>query len=259
MLLKKAIDAVWPGGSAWAQKVGGGMEGLLLGVSDSLEAVRAKLATLAVIRDPERTEQLDELEIDFGIVPDPTLTTAVRQARLDARINAEQTAGTRDRMERELQSAGFSLFVHANNPAVNPLLFSSIYDMVAGGSTAFAGEPEAVAGVFLADILVNGVFVRTVSVWRTVAGGNTAFAGELEAVAEKVGTINLDFEYIVPADPADWPLVFFVGGAATRDGSGALTSIELAQVPAARRAELEQTVLRLKPMHTWAIMVIEYV
>ena len=257
-LMKKAFDAVWPRGSAWTQKIGGGMEGLLLGVSDSLELVRAKLATLAAIRNPELTEQLDELEIDFGITPDPTLTDAARRSRLSTRINVEQTAGTRDRMERELQTAGFGLLVHANNPAVNPLQFASSFLMVAGGVAAFAGEPTAVAEVFLADLLVNGDFIRTVAIWRTVAGGGDAFAGELGAVAEQTGSVDLAFEYNVPTDPDDWPLVFFVGGPAIRDGSGALISIEIAQVPALRQAELEQTVLRLKPLHSWAVMMVEY-
>lgn len=258
-LLKRAVDAVWPEGSAWTQKRGGGMEGLLLGVSDALEDVRAKLATLAYIRDPELTEQLDELEIDFGISPDPTLTDAVRRSRLSARINSVQPAGPRGRMERELQAAGFDLFVYSNDPAVDPRQFATLYETVAGGVDAFAGEPGAVAGFFSAGLLVNGRFVRTTPIFRTVAGNSDAFAGEPGAVAEIVDSRELTFEYDVPADPADWPLIFFVGGPATFGGSGELVSIELADVPASRMAELERTILRLKPMHAWAIMVVQYV
>lgn len=258
-LLKKAIDAVWPRGSAWAQKVGGGMEGLLLGIADSLELVRAKLATLADIRSPGLTEQFDELEIDFGIIPDSSLTDAERQGRLNARINAEQVAGTRDGMERKLQGSGFDLFVYSNDPAVNPLLFTSGSRMVAGGLTAFAGEPEAVAGSVAVNLLVNGAFFDTIPTWGMVAGGLAAFAGEPEAVAEQAGTEEIPFEYDVPADAADWPLVFFVGGVATHDGSGALVAIETVLVPASRRAELEETVLRLKPLHSWAVMVVNYI
>ena len=223
-MLKRALDAVWPRGSAWAQKAGGGMEGLLLGISDSLDTVHDKLATLANIRNATRTEQLDELEIDFGISPDGTLTDDVRRARLDARINADHTAGTRDRLEREIQAAGFDLFVYANSPATNPLQFTSIYRTVAGGSKAVAGNPSAVAGVFGSDLLVNG-----------------------DAI-----------EYVLPVDPAAWPFIFFVGGVATHSGSGELTSIAIADVPGARRAELEETVLRLKGTYTWAVMVIHY-
>ena len=258
-LLKKAIDAVWPRGSAWTQKVGGGMEGLLLGIGDSLELVRTKLMTLAKLRNPELTEQLDELEIDFGVVPDPTLTDAVRRSRLMARINAEQAAGTRDRMERELQAAGFDLFVYSNDPAVDPRQFATSFATVAGGDEAFAGEPSAVAEVFLALIIVNGDAIRTVSVWLTVAGGDEAFAGELSAIAEQAGSTDIPISYDLPVDPATWPLIFFIGGPATFGGSGELISIEVAQVPALRRIELEQTVLRLKPLHTWAVMMIEYV
>jgi len=257
-LLKKAIDAVWPRGSAWAQKVGGSMEGLLLGIGDSLELVHIKLAVLANIRNPELTEQLDELEIDFGVVPDPTLTDIVRRSRLAARINAEQAAGTRARMERELQAAGFDLFAYANNPAVDPRQFATSFATVAGGDEAFAGEPSAVAEVFIAVIVVNGDAIRTIPIWLTVANGDVAFAGETSAVAEQAGSIDVPIDYDIPADPATWPLILFIGGPATFGGSGELISIEVAQVPALRKIELEQTVLRLKPLHTWAVMTVEY-
>ena len=257
-LLKKAIDAVWPRGSAWAQKIGGGMEGLLLGIGDSLELVRTKLTTLADIRNPELTGQLDELEIDFGVVPDPTLTDAVRRSRLAARINAEQAAGTRDRMERELQAAGFDLFVYANDPAVDPRQFTTKFATVAGGVDSFAGEPGAVAEVFFAVVIVNGSAIRTIPAWLAVAGGDEAFAGELNAIAEQAGSVDIPIIYDIPADPATWPLIFFIGGPATFGGSGELVTIEVAQVPALRKIELEQTVLRLKPLHTWAVMMVEY-
>ena len=257
-LLKKAIDAVWPRGSAWAQKIGGSMEGLLLGVGDSLELVRTKLATLAKLRSPGLTGQLDELEIDFGVTPDPTLTNAVRRSRLAARINAEQAAGTRDRMERELQEADFDLFVYANDPAVNPLQFTTSFTTVAGGDEAFAGEPSAVAEIFSAILLVNGSAVRTVPTWLAVAGGDEAFAGELNAIAERAGSVDMLISYDVPVDPDTWPFIFFVGGPAIFGGSGELVAIEVAQVSALRRIELEQTILRLKPLHAWAVMVIEY-
>ena len=257
-LLKKAFDAVWPKGSAWAQKIGGGMESLLLGIGDSLELVRIKLMTLATLRNPKLTEQLDELEIDFGVVPDPTLTDTVRRSRLAARINAEQAAGTRDRMERELQAAGFDLFVYSNDPAVDPRQFATKFATVAGGDEAFAGEPSAVAEAFSAVLIVNGDAIRTVPVWLTVADGDRAFAGELSAIAEQAGSIDLPIDYDVPADPATWPLIFFIGGPATFGGSGELIAIETVQVPALRKIELEQTILRLKPLHTWASMMVDY-
>ena len=235
------------------------MEGLLLGISDSLDDVRDKLATLTYIRNAELTEQLDELEIDFGISPDSTLTDAVRRARLDARINASYTAGTRDRLERELQAAGFDLYVHANSPAVNPLQFGSIYRTIAGNPRAVAGNPSAVAGVFNVNILVNGAQERTVSVWRLVAGGAKAYAGNPQALAARVGLTTILRTYEMPVAPSAWPFVFFVGGVATRDGSGELTSVAIAEVPDERRAELEETVLRLKGTYTWAVMVVHYV
>lgn len=234
------------------------MESLLLGISDSLDDVRSKLATLTYIRNADLTEQLEELEIDFGISPDSTLTDAVRRARLAARINAEHTAGTRDRLERELQAAGFDIYVHANSPAVNPLQFGSRYRTVAGGGKSFAGNPSAVAGLFGAALLVNGAAERTVAIWRAVANGAKAIAGNPQAVAGQVGTTTTTIEYVLPVDATAWPFIFFVGGMATRNGGGELRSIAVAEVPDERRAELEETVLRLKGTYTWAVMVVHY-
>ena len=257
-MLKRVLDALWPRGSAWMQKVGGGMEGLLLGIADTFDTVRDKLATLADVRNATRTEQLDELEIDFGILPDSALSDAIRRARLDSRINTSSTAGTRDRLEREIRAAGFDLYVYANSPAVNPAQFGSIYRAVAGNPKIVAGNPQAIAGIFNANLLVNGAQERTVSVWRMVAGGAKAFAGNPQALAGRVGITTLLRTYAMPVDSTAWPFIFFVGGIATHNVSGELTSIAIAEVPDDRRAELEETVLRLKGTYTWAVMVVHY-
>jgi len=216
-VLKKIIDAVWPRGSAWMPKPGGGMDGLLCGISDTLETAWNKISTLANIRNPKKTEQLDELEIDFGITPEPSLADASRRDRLSAKINSEPAAGPRDRLERELNSAGFSgLFVYSNSPAVNPALFLTKYKMVAGGGNAFAGNSNAVAGKSSFSALVNGRIIRTINKYRMVAGGGNAFAGNSNSVAGITGSDELLYQYDVPVNPENWPFVFFVGGAARR-------------------------------------------
>ena len=54
-------------------------------------------------------------------------------------------------------------------------------------------------------------------------------------------------------------MVVFVGGNDTRDGSGFLTAIAAANVPAEQQPQFERIILKYKPMHSWAGLVINYV
>ncbi|MCK4500819.1 hypothetical protein KAU11_09990, partial [Candidatus Babeliales bacterium] len=155
-LMKSAIDALMPKGSIWTPKSGGFFEALLNGIADFLEIIRLRLAELANIRNAKLTPVLDELERDSGVAFNPNLTESERRAALDSRINAIDNTGSAQELEAALQRAGFDLFVYQNSPAIDPTRLQSDYEMVAGEDNAFAGEPDAVAGVFLVELVVNG-------------------------------------------------------------------------------------------------------
>jgi len=53
--------------------------------------------------------------------------------------------------------------------------------------------------------------------------------------------------------------VFFIGGDATRDPvTHQLTNIETVTLLDSRRSEFEKLILKIKPVHTWAGMMIDY-
>lgn len=253
-LMRSAIDAVMPEGSAWRVKLEGFFDGLLLGLADALEDVRATLQDLANIRDPKKTILLDELERDYGVLKRESLSEADRRQSLNARANQPKGDGSDDDLQLALLDAGFAnLLVHQNNPAVDPGQFSVIYGMTAGNNFAVAGNKNAVASKFFAKVLVNGA-------------------------EELVGGFSL------PTDPAAWPLIFFVGGAATRASAsesvifcggveaicgspdavcgasetvqGPITDIVIETVPANRKEELDEIILRIKPMHSWCVLAV---
>jgi hypothetical protein len=62
-----------------------------------------------------------------------------------------------------------------------------------------------------------------------------------------------------PQDPGRYPLVFFVGGSATYDAAGHLLTISNCNVPTARVQELATLILRYKPLHTWAALLMNAV
>lgn len=258
-LLKSAIDAVMPKGSIWTPKIGGFFEALLTALAESLEVVRLKLAGLADIRNAKLTPVLDELERDYGIAFNPNLTEAERRAALDSRINATDNTGSREELEKALQRADFDLFVYSNSPAVDPTRFLTDFEMMAGEDNAFAGEPDAVAGVFLADLVVNGDIIFSIPIFALVAGDEFSFAGEDDAIAEIQQLSEQAYEYFLPTDPNAWPFIFFVGGSAIFAGDGSLVSIESVNISDDRRIELREIILKYHPTFTWGMLKVNFI
>lgn len=257
----QTIEALLPGGSAWAPSPGEDMDLTFEGMGANADTVAEFLATLAFVRDPLLTPYLDDLEKEYGIPTVTNLTEEVRRMRLATLVYNSAGAGTVDDMQDALDSAGFTVQVHENSPAVDPALFlDQSFQMVADGPAAFAGNQDAFAARIGGELLVNGdIFFQTAAILMQ-ANGTAAFAGNADAVAGQFDSLNLNpIEYEIPTNPDDWPLIFFVGGDATRDGSGALTAIERGEVPIERETEFKALILKLKPIHSWAGLVITFV
>lgn len=255
--MRRVIDAVWPSGSAWVPKVGEGMDQLMDGVSDGLQEARDTVSVLNRIRSPAETILLSELELEYGIVPDPSKTDASRRALLAAKRSNPSGVGSAEDLEAVLQAAGFDVFVYSNDPAVNPVPFIRSFLMVAGADNAHAGEPNAVAEITQTRLLVNGDIIISAPEFLMHAGEPEAVAGEPGAVAEITGVIDQLFIYPLPVDPNDWPYVFFVGGVATFAPDGSITDISAATIPADRVVEFERIILQIKPVTTWAVLIIK--
>jgi hypothetical protein len=228
-LSRAVLDALLPGGSLWAPEDGGGLDQILDGIADSDETVREFLDGLARLRSPLYTPILDDLEREFGIVPDDTLSDAVRRARLFVVKTAGSSTGSADYVESKLRAAGFDVRVHINFPAVDPALFIEF----------------AASGIFNnASAVFNGAGVQFGG-----ARGSLLVNGPIYYNQQKV-------VYETPAGSEYWPLVFFIGGEATRDPvTGALTSIDQAVLPIERKEEFIRLVIQYKPLFSWCGLV----
>jgi hypothetical protein len=71
--------------------------------------------------------------------------------------------------------------------------------------------------------------------------------------------VDLSPKYSTPEDPKYWSMIFFVGGAVTRNPNGSIASVASVNVPAVRRQELHRLILRIKPVGTWAAMMVQFV
>jgi len=259
-LSRKAIDGLLPKGSIWQPSEDGDFDKFLDGVADCSESARIFLDDLSEIRDPLNTPVLSDLEREYGLTTDLNLTEETRRMQLASRKFPQIQNGSLDHLQDALDRAGFNVQVHENSPAVDPAIFlDQAFQMVANGVAAYAGNQDAFAGRVGGEFLVNGDLIIQTPAYLMQANGVNAFAGNSQAVAGRFDVFNQNiFEYEIPTDPADWPLVFFVGGDATRDGSGALTEIKLADVPNKRKLEFKRTILKIKPIHSWAGLIINY-
>ena len=166
-LMRAFLDAILPPGSLWQPAPGGAEDHLLDGISDSWQGVHDDLAKLAHLRDPWRTPYLDDLERDFGILPDTNLSEAQRRSTLAVKKYQRNQKSTLASMQAALDTAGlgtggYGLHVYANDPPVDPETFMD------HGFLTQCGEPEAVCGYF------SGAGIPAAS-WRGAAHNGTVF------------------------------------------------------------------------------------
>lgn len=267
-LMTAVFEALLPDGSVWNPKPGAGLEQLLEGMGAADENVVDFLAALARLRDPATTSILDDLEKEYGIVASTTLTEAERRQALAAIVYQGRSTGSAQNLQSVLQASGFDVQVHENSPAVDPDLFlNAFFLMFAEGPNAYAGfipaggpPSTAVAGKTGGFLLVNGFSGEQTPLYLAFAGGPSMVADNAIAISGRFDELQIDpVFYPVSNDPDTWPLYFFVGGDATRNVAGELTNIETADVPSNRREEFERIILRYKPIHTWAGLIVNYV
>jgi hypothetical protein len=256
-LMRRTIDTLLPPGSAWQPAPDGDFDKFLDGIAANWETIRIFLADLKNVRDPHDTSFLADLEREYGVLTNLSLTETQRRAALSPLVFNRGSTGTVDAMQQALTDAGFDVQVHENSPAVDPAIFlDQQFQMVADGGAAFAGNQDAFAGRVGGELLVNGDIFNTVKSFEVTAGN--LYAGDGQTAGEYTDLIREKIEYPIPTDPDDWPMVFFVGGDATRNVGGELTDIELANVPTEQESDFKRIILKYKPIHSWAGLIVTY-
>jgi hypothetical protein len=181
---RKALNALLPRGSAWAPKYAGGFDRLLDGVADCFEILRDAGSALAVLRHPLTTRQLEDLEREFGVLTELTLTDAERRTYLDGVVYGALGTGSEDNLEARLTAAGFTVSVWQNNPVIDPALLLSSTAVATCGCGVGCGSGGSCA--------------------RSDDGHDSLL------VNEEITRAPLN--YTVPDNFRHWPFIFFVGG-----------------------------------------------
>jgi hypothetical protein len=267
MFNRSVINTLLPGGSAWSPVTDGDFDKLLDGIGENSDVVFNVLDDIRNIRNPLETPVLTDLEHEYGVIPVAGATDSERRDRLKTFMFRRGELPTYTRLNERLQSAGFDVQVHPNSPAVDPNIFLAqafnmvCNDLLPGGNDPQCGEPEAVCAQVGGLLLVNGDIFTQAPNYSLLCDELLAQCGEALAFAGQFDSIRLEaIDYEVPTDPGYWPLIFFVGGAATRDPvTDELTEIEIAPIPIARKSEFQRIILTFKPMFSWAGLIVVYV
>jgi len=263
ILTRQIINALLPEGAAWEPKEDDDYNRLLNGIAENSDSVKLQIDTVRYIRDPYRTPFLSDLEKEYGIIPLTTATEAERRDRLYAFMFIRSELPTYESLEAKLQAAGFNVQVHVNSPAVDPATFlneafqMTAGDLLPGGNDAQCGEPEAYCGRTGGYLLVNGdIFLQSPN-YTILCDEAEAQCGEADALAGNFDSISLvPIEYTLPTTAGYWPLIFFVGGDATRNALGEITNIDIVSIPNERQAEFKRIILQHKPTFSWAALIV---
>lgn len=265
-LMKTVILSLLPPGAIWNVAQGEGLDLLLDGFSDILESQKAGIDELAFIRSPEFTPFLDDLERDYGLSPTDLLTEAERRVRLLAAKTDKNSDGSSDYLQQKLRDGGFDdIYVHINNPPVNPSIFVfKSFLAFCGFGTSLCGHEDAIMGGSSGgELIVNGEYFNFIREHLVQFGQTTSLCGHEDAImggynVTKKSVDDIDI-FEIPVDSGYWGMIFFVGGVATRDVGGELLTIDMVEIPVARREEIRRLILKYKPLGTWCGLVADFV
>lgn len=119
-LTRELINALLPPGAIWGFQEGADLDKLYEGMAANIDTIKDQLDELAFIREPSTTTILGDLEKEFGIVQGQDTTEEDRRAVVASVKYSKGGNGDPDFLQGLLNDAGFTVFVHPNDPPVDP-------------------------------------------------------------------------------------------------------------------------------------------
>lgn len=251
------VRALLPRGRAF--RIAGVLIDALSSVADRIR-LEAELAWLDFF--PATTRNVSEWQDQFGLDAGLALTDTQRRERLAGVWKATGSLSPKH-LQDVLQTAGFDVWVHewwipGSVPVSprDPLTHLSTVGAVAAASSTRCGVANARCGVANARCgstfsalgypLVDGV-TRSAFLYLATLGDPDLRCGAPGArCGASTGVVDVASSYPIPSAPH---VFVYIGGFDFPD---------LVTVRADRRSELERLVLKHKPAHLWAGMLINY-
>lgn len=233
---KTLLETLWP----TEINQDGDLSKLLDGLAEDYQSVYEEIQNIAHIRDPRRTGNLSDLEREYGIIPDFSLSESVRRQMLAHIVYQRPTTASWEYLQNALRDAGFTnLYVTENNPVVNPA------DVTIDSS----------------ELLVNGrLYTSQEPAYYMAAGSDIAYAGHSRGYSGYYLSVNKTLKtYTIPTEINahwTWRYVFWIGSASS--GWPSSPTIVMGQENSQRETQLKNLILKYKPSFTWCILCVEF-
>ena len=258
------FKAILPNGTAWNITATKSLREFFEGLVGLPEDIKEFTDLIWQDIGPETTRQLEKWEAQFGLIPN----TTDEVARRDALIAAWQAVGGQSpgHLQDTLQAAGFDVYVHewweftgpgGSRVTRDPRDYiddgTTVFTATSGNPATTSGDPDATAGstIGATGILLVNKIANTVATWIATSGNPATTSGAPTMTSgANTGFITSAKTYKIPTDPDAWAHFWYVGGE---------TFPDKADVPTARRDELDTLVLKLKPTQTWVGLLVNYV
>jgi len=236
---KTILEALFPDSKLGGIDPEGDLSKLLDGLAEDYQDIYDELQLLANVRNPRLTGNLSDLEREYGIISDTSLSDATRRQMLAHIVYKRPTTASWKHLQNALEDAGFDLIVTQNNPVVDP--------------------SDVTVDSF--ELLVNGnLYTVQEPAYYLAAGSDIAYAGHSRGYSGYyLYFIKTLKEYVVPTEINahwTWRYVFWVSGVAS--GWPSSPSVIMGQANPQRETQLKNLILKYKPAFTWCILCVEY-
>jgi hypothetical protein len=231
-----------PTGQAWRTTVNKTLRRFFDGLSSAPADVVTFADNVYLDAFPATTRELAEWEAEFGLEPNPVEATRRLNLAAEWAATGGQSPGY---IQGVLQTAGFPVYVHE--------WWSSGPPYVARDPHAYTEDP--LIGLYQCQATGNATFPQAQCTGFDIDGI------PLDGQPQCDGFLANDPGYLVNKDLTQrppppipegeefWPFFFYVGAA---------TFPNKAVITADRRNEFVRLLLKLRPLHLWPVLLVEY-
>jgi hypothetical protein len=243
-LIKAALLEKMPAGALRQLETEGDEDRLWDGIAEALVPGYDAMDELSRTRNPDTTADFETLEREYGFLATDKLTEQERRARIKALKYAKAGSGTAESMEDALELAGFNLVVREGRKTLDPAVIRPTESEYIVNGFEYIREQGF-------DIGCNYTpgSPPSFNYGCNATGSDFDFGCKPLKVVEKF----VDYEAT-----DNWNLVFYVAEAITVDGTGLITGITPAIIPRYYRPFIREIILRLKPLHTWGVLAVDW-
>ena len=234
-------------GGAWIRALATG----LAAEYDRIVAFRDSVYCAAIPSASLCEEALDDLERKYGIAVYADATTEERKARVLERASLYGSMGY-GYLEKQIQEAGFPLYVVENTPIANPDP-TQFGDVQFDSTTQFGTMPSRIDPASVPGTLITSSANKPGG--RRSAENAQFGVGMQFGSSTQFGSPDPGYAYptpaerVYPTDPVRWGCVFFLSPVQGR----LATADEMLYLSEDQVAYLTRLVVQLKPLKRWCV------